>query len=561
MVARTSRSNFAVAVGRVLLGATVVMLFAGAKSAPAQLSGPVVSYAGAVNQDGCPDCCEFSCRTTPTPVPQFDSLGRRVFERSAGRFLFIVEAALGSSFQSPSTAGTRRGSVIEPLGSFTRPGVQLVFDRPLGDGNPAVECGTNLIGGVPSALGLTEPQRTNAMRDVACRFEWVPYTDACTRNRFGGFATLSGDTLTQYCFQVPDSADFPVGDTVVGIQMMDRLGNLGPPEEVVIRVGVPGAPTATPPPTPTPGATYDVGGVIAHFSGGRPVGGVRIVASSGATVMSDGSGGYLLSDLPAATVQIVPRKDGDVASAVTALDAAWILQRNAGKRTFTATQRLACDVTGNGAVSGLDATEILKRVAGLTPRLPVAASALCNSDWAFQPAAAVVPNQLVIPPSSSTGGCISGSIRYSPLSVNAANQSFTAVPFGDCTGNWQSSGGAALATAGANLARLGTPRRGRSPRVRIPVYLESPRPFHAAVIDISYDAGELGRPRLRRTRALDGAVVLMNDRTPGQLRVAIASGSALAAGELPVAILEFRAARGPWRRGGGGAEIRAAVIE
>jgi hypothetical protein len=532
-----------------------VVWLAAVVAAPAQTTGPVVSYAGAMNQDGCPDCCQFSCRLTPTPTPHIDPLGRRVFERSAGRFLFVVEGALGESFQPPTTGGTRRGTTLESLGNFTRPGIQIIFNQALGDGSTFVECGTTIQGGVPSAVGLTETQRTAAMRDAACRFEWVPYTDACTRNRFGGFATLSDDTLIQYCFQVAESVEFPAGDTVAGIQLMDRFGNLGPVEEVVIRVGA-----VTPTPTPTPGGNLAVAGVIAHFSGDRPVGGVVVEASSGASSLTSGSGGYSLSALPPAFVEIVPRKVGDVGAAVSALDAAWVLQANGGLRSLTAMQRLACDVTGDGTLTDLDATEILRRVAGVGQGFPVAGSAMCDSDWAFFPEPAAAANQSMVSPTTGAGGCQPGAIRYDPLATNAADQSFVAVPFGDCTGNWQGAGGAALASAGPGLARLGPARRGRSPRVRIPLYLDAPRPFHAAVIDIAYDARQLMRPRLRRTAELAGARVLVNAIRPGQLRVVVASAAPLAAGEQPIAVLDFRSGREAQRRGHG-AEIRAAAIE
>ena len=113
----------------------VVVLVASAAGAQ---TGPPVRFAGAVNQDGCPFCCEFSCMLTPTPTPEFDGQGRRVFRRSIGQFLFVVEAGLGTSNRNAGSEGVFSGgtvvSITDPSG---KPSLMALANRNLGNGSAA----------------------------------------------------------------------------------------------------------------------------------------------------------------------------------------------------------------------------------------------------------------------------------------------------------------------------------------------------------------------------------------------------------------------------------------
>ncbi len=527
---------------RLIAAAAFLLVAAFAVAAWAQDSGPVVSFAGAFDQDGCPDCCNFSCRLTPTPTPEFDPLGRRVFQRSAGRFLLIVEGALGESFRPPSRAGTRNGDNLEPLGGFARPGLQILFGNDLGDGSSEIECGTSAAGGIPAWVGLDEGQTTDAMLDAACRFEWVPASDPCTRDRNGSFSTISGDSILQYCFQIPQSAEFPPGETVAQIRIRDDFGNVGPAEEIVIRVGTP-APT----PTPLPG-DHTVGGSISHYGNGQPVADVTLESSFGPSAISDGGGGYSVSGLPTAPIEISPFRDGGVGAAVSALDAAYVLQATAGMRQLTDLQRLACDVTGDGTVSSLDASQLLKLQVGLIDRLPVTDESLCDSDWAFVPFAATVPNQTAVAPEVGGGQCRAGALRYEPLSGDATNQSFLAVPFGDCTSNWQPNAAAATSAVSLPPVRLGRVRVSRSGTVKVPLYLAGVKRLRSAQVEVAFDPSLLRARATRRSRALGDGLLVENRLEPGLLRLAIASPDAVDLGRKPLAVLRFRAVRG--RRSG-----------
>src|SRR5262249_44334185 len=120
--------------------------------------------------------------------------------------------------------------------------------------------------------------------------------------------------------------------------------------------------------------------------------------------------------------------------ALTALDAAYVLQAVRNQRTLSPVQLLAADVSGDGIVDDLDVTLILSRSVGAGGQLPVAQA--CGSDWLFMPIPDPVPNQEMLAPQSASGTCQPGGIQCSPLAAAATAQDFDAVLFGDVTGNW-----------------------------------------------------------------------------------------------------------------------------
>jgi hypothetical protein len=152
--------------------------------------------------------------------------------------------------------------------------------------------------------------------------------------------------------------------------------------------------------------------------------------------VSAADGQYAIADIEEADGRLVPRKTGDLRSALSALDASYILQAVAGTRTLQPLQALAADVTGDGTVSALDATRILQMVVGLPPGF--VAAQRCGSDWLFVPVPAAVPNQSLIQPLAGPTTCQPGAIAYSPLATDATGQDWQAVPIGDVTGNWGS---------------------------------------------------------------------------------------------------------------------------
>ncbi len=82
-----------------------------------------------------------------------------------------------------------------------------------------------------------EPDKVDAMVDLACRFEIKLAGEPCTLDRTGNEATISGlpSNGRQYCFAVTQREGFPPGDTVLLGRVADAAGNPGPPVPIVIR--------------------------------------------------------------------------------------------------------------------------------------------------------------------------------------------------------------------------------------------------------------------------------------------------------------------------------------
>jgi glucose/arabinose dehydrogenase len=182
---------------------------------------------------------------------------------------------------------------------------------------------------------------------------------------------------------------------------------------------------------------FTLSGQVRYYSNAVPVGGVTVRIQGPQPIppaQTDAAGQFVFAGLPAGDWRIEPERSGGFGPGVGALDASWVLQDVLRLRSFDAAQALGADVTGNGAISALDASRILQFDLGIITQLPVGNT--CNSDFAFVPTPAGAPNQLVISPQSAPGTCQRGAIAYQPLSASAANQDFLAVLYGDVTGNW-----------------------------------------------------------------------------------------------------------------------------
>lgn len=535
------------------VGSTALLfgaLFAAALAHPAAAqSGPVVRYFAPVNQDGCPFCCEFLCQRTPTPTPEFDGHGRRVYRRPTGQFMLDVEAGPGTSNRQPGAEGVFvSGGVAGITNPSGRPSLMLLSEHNLGNGTPQVDCRTIPLGGVQGHPPLDfNADVTTSLVDMACRFEYVNTASfACTRDRFGNFAFLGSGTTRQYCFQVSALTLFPVGDTILALQMLDTSGNLGPRQEIVIRVeGDPPRASPTPTPTRTP-ALASVAGRLRYYSADRPVPGatVQVSGTSSQSTSTSGSGGYKFVNMASGDITLDPRKVGGFGppAAITALDAAWVLQAVAGLRSFDANQRLAGDVTGNGSLSALDATRILQRQVGLLSRFAVADQ--CNSDWIFVPVPGAAANQRLVQPLVSTGSCRHGAIALEPLVGDPVQQDFLSILFGDCTGNWVPPAAAAFrakAAPGPYSLRVRVPHYGRGGVLRVPLVVDGPEPYSSVDLTLVYDPGALRATAVRPLLAAEEAMLVSNLTRPGEVRIAIASGMPIATG-IPLVAIDFDAA-------------------
>jgi hypothetical protein len=305
---------------------------------------------------------------------------------------------------------------------------------------------------------------------------------------------------------------------------------------------------ATPSPTATQTAAapgQDVSGYLRYYSNAAPVPHMAVHASGPAAAISsstDASGHYVLADAPANDVIVSADGAGGIGSAISALDAAYVLQFVAGLRPLSAEQSLACDVSGNGSLSALDAAYVLQYTVGLITRFPVATA--CNSDWAFIPTPASVPTQTLIQPQPGAASCTLGGIAYQLLSAPVDEQNFSALVFGDCTGNWQPPAQPSTALAVRSAARPGVLRSLRGGRMALPISVERPEPVYALDVRVSYDPTALRPVTARPVGRARRAVLAFNAREPGVVRIAVASGAAIAADGRPIVEVVFAAPRG-----------------
>jgi hypothetical protein len=539
-------------VNRLLVGVMIAAVLAASAVTSAQM-GPVPRFFGPVDQDGCGFCCEFICQRTPTPVPEFDQQGRRVFRRSQGAFMLIAEAGIGRSNRLPGIEGVFTGGGVQPITDPSgRPSVQILSDHNLGNGSAAIDCRTHPLGGVKAFPGkLSFPPGddvTTGLVDMACRFEVATASSvACTRDRYGDYAFIGTGTSRQYCFQVSPISELPRGDNVFALQFRDVAGNLGPRQEIVIRVDPAGLPaiTSTPTPSPTPTPTSaSVAGRIRYFSADRSVPGAFVQLTNGAlrNTTTNAAGNYAFANLTPGNAIVEPRKTGDFGNptAITALDASWVLQSVAGTRAFDASQRLAGDVTGDGTVSVLDATRILQRQVGTLARFAVADR--CNSDWIFRPMPGAALNQRLIQPAISTGMCRQGGIALEPLVGSATQQDFLGILFGDPTGNWQPPPtGAAfqrLAQSPFRLRVRAARPAGMGGRLRLPLAIKGNEPFYSLDVTVVYDSELLTPVSVKKLRAAGSALAIFNTARPGVVRIAVASAEPMPFG-LSVVALDF----------------------
>jgi hypothetical protein len=236
---------------------------------------------------------------------------------------------------------------------------------------------------------------------------------------------------------------------------------------------------------------------------------------------------------------LAPHKSGERGNGVSALDASYILQYVNEIRTLDPDQVLACDVTGSGMLSALDATRILQLTVGLIPELPVAAA--CHSEFLFLPEPMTVANQTLIQPMVHDDMCSLGAIDYSPLAGDATGQDFRAVLIGDCTANWQPpTAGAAVRQRGAEPSTLVTRLR-RSPggRLRLAIMVRAPRAVQSIEATLAIDSSRLQLVSARAALAARDGLLLFNEPTPGTVALALANPAPIPAGARVALVVEF----------------------
>jgi len=187
-----------------------------ATARPGQPIGPIVTYFGAARADG----MVAPPASVDKGIPTFRS-------GAGGGFIMVVEAKPG-----PSGADVaRRIFNHQPDDATQRPDIEIISNKPLGDGSKEV-CDRRPpnIGGIPAAASFAETQAiSDAINDLTCRFEtFLESESSCTLDKLGNFSFASKDTTVQFCAMVARSFAFPIGTTDVQVRVRDVSGNYGP---------------------------------------------------------------------------------------------------------------------------------------------------------------------------------------------------------------------------------------------------------------------------------------------------------------------------------------------
>jgi hypothetical protein len=169
-------------------------------------------------------------------------------------------------------------------------------------------------------------------------------------------------------------------------------------------------------------------------------------------------------------------------------------------------QLVAADVTGDGRASGFDVSYILRFRVGMIDGFPE------GKEWLFLPE----------------------KMDYDSLSSDQLGQDYTALVYGDVSGNWPG-GGTPKTAVVQPLLRVGLPREGRLPQgsvVSIPLVLERADGVLSADVDVVYDSRTLRLREVQTTAFTLHFLMTYLDRD-GILRIAMASDEELSGtGEL-----------------------------
>ena len=296
--------------------------------------------------------------------------------------------------------------------------------------------------------------------------------------------------------------------------------------------------TATATATRTP---VELSGNVLHFASFAPVADVVFAGLPDFTT-TDALGDFSVTVEPDAALLLAPQKLGDVAGSVDAVDAARVLQLATRAQAPSATEQLACDASGNGTLSALDAALILRYAVGSDTTLPAASD--CGGDWVFLPSLDAGGFGSPASPSLAPSPCQPGAIYYGSLPASATQQNFLAIPLGDCDGDWNASNAATESIAALHAAiepveLMAGPLHGRERSLRFPLALPAGTAIGAFEATIRFDGAALAVSDVRRVGDARAVLFAANDDEAGVLRVAFASAEPVLAGEGPFLVVHF----------------------
>ncbi len=338
----------------------------------------------------------------------------------------------------------------------------------------------------------------------------------------------AGDTLL-YVKMLVDAADTT---TVWFERCLLNEGNVPCTTHAGIFYGAPG--------------TKSISGTVEYYRGTEEgIPDVRLVLSGDVddTTYTDSSGQYAFTVVVGSDVTVSPERHSVAREpAVSAYDAALVLQHAVHRDTLDSLQFVAGDVTGDHTISAYDAALILRYAVGIIRHFPAGhRTGLDTVDWAFRP-----PQR-----------------AYDSLTLDQEDQDYAGILFGDPSGNWPGSDvlascqgvatGASRSCFTLNLPasdRAGalvpaiTEKSGSNltPTIVFPMVAHDARDLVSADALVRYDVDRYVLRGVRTTRQTEGYMVAANDRD-GYVRIAMA-GTKRLDGDVRLLDLVFEPATG-----------------
>jgi len=319
----------------------------------------------------------------------------------------------------------------------------------------------------------------------------------CVNGIFWSSSTVVADPLSAWCVDFSDGLDYSfLTDNTFSVRCVTGL--------------------------------YDIYGMCSYYSNSQPVSAVTLSLTGDQNLneTSGADGSYAFSDLVTGAYSLTPSK-GDSAGAdkaITSLDASLALQAVVHLITLTPQQTIAADVDSSGAVTAMDASYILQKVVGLV-ELPFPGS---TRIWAFQPAQR----------------------SYPKLDNDQAGQNFTAILIGDVNGNWTPSLGGMTESSdwgefkpsrlqrmmlqktaplkGTAKITLGRLSRNPEGNLNVPVQMRVlSGHVYSGMLLLKFDSKDFDAISLSSGTLAKDAMVAANLNNPGEVRIALASPSAI----------------------------------
>jgi len=188
------------------------------------------------------------------PISDVTPDGIPIYERVTGAgFRFVIEARSGLGGSPIGRCNTN----YNPLNPGARPDIQILANRAIGAGDPAVcdgplapqtaGCGPGaeqleFFGGVP---GIDPPnfeamtlEVAAALNDFGCRLVFHTVDQPCTVSEFDNPRTVSTQSQGQFCSDPTwvGAEPFHKGDTLLTARWRDFSGVLGPPKQIIVRI-------------------------------------------------------------------------------------------------------------------------------------------------------------------------------------------------------------------------------------------------------------------------------------------------------------------------------------